>query len=142
MIRQELFSNAEFDCLDINNSFLGSTRSDIIKSMKLPNRKNSVIPKEKLTNYLLSETHSTGKFKARFFRNLGFNKSNIDLFEKFIYRIAQDKTIIQKSISAYGIKYAIDGEIETPNGETVKVRTVWIIEKGQKNPRFITLYPV
>lgn len=52
--------------------------------MKLPNRRNVVIPREKLKNYLLSETHATGKFKARFFRNFGFDETNVGLFEKSI----------------------------------------------------------
>ncbi len=110
--------------------------------MKLPNRRNVVIPKEKLKKYLLSQTHATGKFKARFFRNLGFDKTNVGLFENSIYKIAQEQSIKQELLSTYGVKYIIDGKIKTPNGGVIKVRTVWIIEKSQKSARFITLYPV
>jgi len=42
--------------------------------MKLPQGKNALIPEEKLTDYILSETNSTGKFKAKLFRKLGFNE--------------------------------------------------------------------
>ncbi len=110
--------------------------------MKLPNRKSVVIPKEKLKNYLLSETHATGKFKARFFKNLGFDETNVGLFENSIYKIVQEQSIRQKLSSVYGVKYIINGKIKTPSGGVIKVRTVWIIEKGQKIARFITLYPV
>lgn len=109
--------------------------------MKFPGRKNLIISREKLTDYLLSETHATGKFKARFFRNLGFNENNVNLFENAIQKIAK-QPIKEESTSPFGVKYVIDGEIETPTGKIVQVRTVWIIEKGQKNARFITIYPV
>ena len=56
--------------------------------MKLPNGKNAIVSKEKLTDYLLSETHATGKFKAKFFRNLGFDETNANLFEETIRKIA------------------------------------------------------
>lgn len=109
--------------------------------MKLPNSKSAIIPKEKLTNYLLSATHPTGRFKARFFRNLGFDENNVKVFETCIRKLAE-KPISESSTSSYGTKYIIDGEIETPSGKIIKVRTVWIIEKGQNRPRFITIYPV
>ena len=45
--------------------------------MKLPNRENAYIPPRKLTEYLLSETHSIGKSKAKFFRAIGFDEENV-----------------------------------------------------------------
>ena len=45
--------------------------------MQLPNRLQAYIPSEKLSAYLLSETHAVGKAKATFFRALGFNETNI-----------------------------------------------------------------
>ncbi len=110
--------------------------------MKLPNSKKAIIPKEKLTDYLLSETHATGKFKARFFRNLGFDETNVDLFEKSMRKLAQSNDVKEEFSSPYGKKYVVDGEIDTPSGKPIMVRTVWIIEEGQKRPRFITIYPV
>ena len=109
--------------------------------MKLPNRKNVIIPKEKLTDYVLSDTHATGKFKARYFRSLGFNESNVELFENAVKKIAE-QPIKETLKSPFGMKYVIDGEIKTPSDEVIRLRTVWIIEKGQNSPRFITIYPV
>lgn len=110
--------------------------------MKLPKNKNAVISSEKLTNYVLSETHATGKFKAKFFRNLGFDKTNISFFEKALYKLTQSQEVTNVETSPYGTKYIIDGEIQTPKGRAVSVRTVWIIEKYQKGPRFVTIYPI
>jgi len=50
--------------------------------MKLPNGKRAYIPKEKLTDYILSETHAGGKSKAKFFRSVGFNETNTSVLEK------------------------------------------------------------
>lgn len=61
--------------------------------MKLPNSKNAIISKEKLTDYLLSQTHATGKFKAKLFRTLGFDEANADLFEESIRKVAQSNDI-------------------------------------------------
>lgn len=110
--------------------------------MKLPNRKNAYISKEKLTDYLLSETHTVGKFKAKFFRTLGFDESNLDVLEKALHEIAESEDVKEVVSSRYGTKYIIDGSISTPRGKIVRVQTVWIIESGQKYPRFITAYPV
>lgn len=95
--------------------------------MVLPQNDNVLIPRKKLIDYILSETHATGKFKAKYFRSLGFDEANISLFIES---------------SPYGTKYVIDGDLKTPSKRTVRVRTVWVIEKGQKRPRFITVYPV
>lgn len=110
--------------------------------MKLPNGSKAIISRDKLTDYVLSETHATGKFKAKFFRKLGFNETNIRLFEKALRKIAKSQEVIDIISSEYGTKYIIDGEIDTPGKKVVKVKTIWIIEKGQINPRFVTVYPV
>jgi hypothetical protein len=35
----------------------------------------------------------------------------------------------------------IDGEIKTPTGVVVQLRTIWIIDAGEDIPRFVTAYP-
>lgn len=110
--------------------------------MKLPQGNNALIPKEKLTDYILSETHSTGKFKAKIFRRLGFNETNVHHFIKALGKIAKLEEVVNFSTFQYGAKYVLDGKIEAPGGKTVKVRTIWIIERNQVSPRFVTVYPV
>ncbi len=110
--------------------------------MKLPNGKKAIIQRKKLTDYILSETHSTGKFKAKIFRKFGLVEVNVSIFEKELQKIAESEDVIDLQTSQYGTKYVLDGNINAPHGKTIHVRTIWIIEKGQKNPRFITVYPV
>ena len=110
--------------------------------MKLPNASQAIISKEKLIDYVLSETHSTGRFKAKFFRVLGFNKTNVSLFEKALHTIVTHEEVKDISTTMYGTKYVIDGKIKTPSGKIVTIRTIWIIERDQNRPRFVTVYPV
>lgn len=110
--------------------------------MKLPNSDKVIISKKKLQDYILSETHATGKFKAKFFRKLGFNEENIDFFEQVLLNLAEIYDVKDELKSPYGTKYVIEGEIDTPSGKVTKVVTVWIIEENQQIPRFITVYPL
>lgn len=110
--------------------------------MKLPYRQKVIIPKEKLTEYLLSSTHLVGKFKAKFFRRLGYDESNVDKLIVTIRKIAQNEEVVEKASSPYGTKYIIEGKVTTPSGKRVLLQTVWIIESFKKRPRFVTAYPL
>lgn len=110
--------------------------------MKLPHRKNAYIPKEKLTDYILSETHADGKLKAKLFRKFGFNETNVSLLEKSLLNIAYTQKVKDIVESIHGTKYVIDGKIKTPSGKILKIRTVWILEPNKNAPRFVTTYPV
>lgn len=110
--------------------------------MKLQNRDHVVISREKLLKYILSETHSLGRFKAKYFESMGFNMRNVDALEKCLRSIAKTQQVKDTISSKYGTKYVLEGAVETPNGKTVKLCTVWIIEKEQTRPRFVTTYPV
>ena len=109
--------------------------------MKLPNREKVYISPEKLTNYLLSETHPVGKSKAKFLRSVGFNESNVDVLEQSLILIAQSNEVAETTETSHGTKFVIDGEIKTPTGVVVQLRTIWIIDAGEDIPRFVTAYP-
>ena len=110
--------------------------------MHLPNRKKAYIPISKLKDYLLSETHSVGKSKAKFLRSVGFNETNTHLLKQGLINIAHSQGIKEAVPSPHGIKYIIDGLLQTPADGSIKVRTVWIIDRDQERPRFVTAYPI
>lgn len=110
--------------------------------MKLPNRQNAYVPEDKLSEYLLSETHPVGKSKAKFFRKLGFNETNIDKFEKALLSIAHENEIDEIKEIAYGGNYTVKGLLKTPTRKVATIKTVWFIESGKANPRFVTAIPV
>ena len=110
--------------------------------MKLPNSKNAYVPKEKLSKYLLSETHPVGKSKAKFFRKLGFDETNVDKLEQILLSIARTNEVENIKEMPYGVNYAIHGVINLSGNETVSIKTVWFIEHGKDRPRFVTAIPV
>lgn len=85
--------------------------------MELPNKINAIVPIAKITEYLLSEFHAVGKSKAKFFRSVGFHDDNTGEFQQALIRLAQTGAVIDSTETAYGKKYVVDGELETPNGE-------------------------
>ena len=109
--------------------------------MQLPNKENAIIPIAKIKDYLLSDTHPSGKSKSKFFRMFGFNETNIPLLEQFLLKIAQSYEVKKVELSPHGKKYTIDGKLYAPVGKNVSVRTIWIIENNKDRPRFVTAYP-
>jgi hypothetical protein len=107
----------------------------------LPNRDKAYIPKEKLRNYLLSETHAVGREKARYFRSIGYTAENAEELEEAFLMIARTESIAQEVASDFGIKYIVNGELAAPVGTRVQVRTIWVIDSQDERPRFVTAYP-
>ena len=109
--------------------------------MQLPNRLQAYIPSEKLSAYLLSETHAVGKAKAMFFRALGFDETNMHLLEHGLLTLAHSTSVQDVVPSPHGVKYVIEGVLDTPSGTAPRIRTVWILEPGETSLRFVTAYP-
>jgi len=109
--------------------------------MSSPNFEDAYVPRQKITDYLLSESHAMGKAKARYFRSIGYTKKHADLLTEDLLSIAKSKKVSQEIVSPYGTKYLINGEIITPLGITARLRTVWVVESRDKRPRFVTAYP-
>ncbi len=110
--------------------------------MNLPGSQDAVIEEKKLTDYLLSEVHPVGKSKARYFRALGYREMNADLLKEGFKGIANSNQVREAINTPFGMKYVIDGRLNTPIGIVAWVRTVWIIESGELFPRFVTAYPI
>src|SRR5205809_118019 len=69
--------------------------------MKLPYKENTIIKREKLTKYLLNLIHPVGGSKAKFFRGIGFNNTNLEEFEQELYRIGKNENV--KDIKEHGL---------------------------------------
>ena len=41
----------------------------------------------------------------------------------------------------HGLKYILEGKMETPSGRSPTVRTIWIVDRGAETPRLVTAYP-
>jgi hypothetical protein len=61
-----------------------------VRNLKLPNADKAIIPPEKLRDYILSSSHPVGKFKAAFFKSLGYSGDNWQQLEAGIRSIIND----------------------------------------------------
>ncbi len=108
--------------------------------MKLANVDRAVIQKEKIQDYLLSQSHPIGRFKAQFFRSLGYSSDTWELIEAEIRGLLGNEAQ-EGGETEYGNKYEIRGEISGRTGRKEEIVTAWIVLKGEDFPRFITAYP-
>ena len=109
--------------------------------MTIPNFETAVIPREKITGYLLSLSHPVGRAKAKFFRAHGYSYENAQILAQDLSRVAALGRVVEEESTAYGTKYVAEGDILTPRGTTIVVRTVWFAEAEGIPLRFVTAYP-
>lgn len=109
--------------------------------MKLPNADQAVVAREKITDYLLSESNVHGRDKNWFLRRFGFHPDRWPELAAALRDQGQQNEVAEIEPTAYGIQYVIIGLIETPDGRNPNIRTVWQIDYGTTHPRLITAYP-
>lgn len=109
---------------------------------KLLNVNKAIIPQKKITNYLLSPTHLSGRDKAVFFRHFGFTPDAWEVLAQALQQHAAQYEVIKIEASPFGSRYGGEGRIRTPSGKTPRIRVVWFIEAGEDIPRFVTAYPL
>ena len=109
--------------------------------MNLPNADQAVIPLEKVRDYLLAAANPRTRGKAAFFQALGFDPGEWEVLRDALLELAQSGSATPGQQSEFGTKYEIRATITGPAGRDAVIRTVWIVNAGETNPRFITAYP-
>ncbi|MEW6034484.1 MAG: DUF6883 domain-containing protein [Chloroflexota bacterium] len=110
--------------------------------MKLPNRHRAVVPRAKLTEYLLSTSHPYGRHKTAFFTRFGFDRESWEVLASALLAHADEHEVASADDTQFGMRYTVEGGLRAPDGRTPNVRVVWFVEKGDDRPRLITVYPV
>ena len=64
-----------------------------------------------------------------------------DLLSKELSRIIQENEVDKEIRTLYGNKYLVKGNIGAMFKKVIPIVTVWIIEKEDSVPRFVTAYP-
>ena len=109
--------------------------------MKTTNPHLAIVDREKILSYLLNPGHPDNGGKAQFFMSLGFKTENWEILAGELRKLVISADAIKVMESSHGTKYVVDGLINGPIGETSRVRTVWIVDRGSKAPRLVTAYP-
>ena len=92
--------------------------------MKIPNIQQTVVPRAKVVDYLLSDTHISGRHKAAFFRSHGCDTERWSDLAERLQRHALDNEIAREEPSPFGKRFVVEGIMEMPDGRTPSVRTV------------------
>ncbi len=109
--------------------------------MKLPNAHLAIVDREKIVDYLLNPAHPDNGGKAKFFLGHGFTAEQWQDFAEALRRLGGSFPVIERVESQHGVKYIVIGRIETASGRSPSLHTVWIVDKGNENPRLVTAYP-
>lgn len=106
--------------------------------MKIPS--NAIIPREKLTHYLLVPQEKDDK--SKFLAQAGFTQDNPDDLEAAIRELIETYEAVQDRQDRFGDFYRVEGTLKGVNGRDLLVVTVWIIRTEEDNLyRFVTLKP-
>lgn len=109
--------------------------------MHLPNSDAAYVEREKITEYVLSDSHPDGSHKARFFKRFGYQSGRWERLAQDLRVHARCYSVVKAVESEHGVRYTIEGVMKTPDGRNPRIRTVWFIQKKSARPRFITAYP-
>ena len=109
--------------------------------MKLPNGHKATVDERKVRDYLLSQRHPIGRFKARVFASVGFAPGNWQLFARALAELAATGEAALDAEDAYGRKYLVTGALSGPTGAVLEVVSVWIVPSEGDAPRLVTVYP-
>jgi hypothetical protein len=109
--------------------------------MFLPYVSRAIVPRAKVRDYLLCLAHPVGRFKAAFFRDLGFRPERWGELAGALIRHAADNRVEKVERSGFGTRYIVEGALDTPVGRRPVVRTVWFLDPGSSAPRIVTAYP-
>ena len=110
--------------------------------MKLPNCEHAIVPRAKVVDYLLSDTHRDGRHKATFFKSFGFAVEEWEMLARELREHAAEHDVVRVEVSPHGQRYIIEGIIRSPDARNPLIRVVWFVESDEDTPRFVTAYPL
>jgi hypothetical protein len=132
-----LFSKREF-----RRQLARLAKSGGQSQIRLPKAVHAVVGERKMTHYLLSEVHPRGREKAAFFLRRGFRATEWRVLASALVSHARIADIAAREVTAYGIKYIIEGPLRAPDGSQPTIRTIWSIAQEGDPPQFVTAYPL
>jgi len=109
--------------------------------VRVPNADRAIIEPPKLRDYLLSPIHPAGRFKAEFFRQLGYLGANWSRLDRDLRFQHLSAAVSRVSVTSPGTTYEIRAMLRGPSGFRSGVVSVWMIRSGQEHPRLVTVYP-
>jgi hypothetical protein len=105
--------------------------------MKLP--QDSLVPLEKLTRYLLVPQKRSDK--SAFLLRGGYSKENPEQLRDDLRSQILPQEAAPAGETGFGQFFEVRGILHGPNGQNLRVKTIWMREHLRGVTRFITLLP-
>ena len=105
--------------------------------MQLP--PEALIAREKLTAYLLVKQARNDK--SQFLAMGGYTHVNAQKLEDDLRSQILTLPAVAAANTKYGQFYEIRGALTAPNGKSLEVKTIWMVEHLSGTTKFITLIP-
>lgn len=103
--------------------------------MFVPNAAQAMIATPKITNYLLKNPG-----KSKFFLAFGFTSAQWQVLrDALLQHVVAHEYATEIPIDD-GVKYVVEGTLQSPDGRNPQVRSVWMIDRGRSSPRLISAY--
>ena len=109
---------------------------------KLPNAARAIVPQPKITRYLLDLTSEGGRSKAEFFLGFGFTIEGWQVMADALRGHAMAHEVASTRETPYGVNYAVEGALVTPDGRNPQVRSVWKVTTDHNVPSLVSAYPL
>lgn len=108
--------------------------------MHLPNAERTVVDTVKLRGYCLNVHHPRGRHKARvFLAALGLAVTDAEYVREALLRAAATEEAVLTETDEYGARYQLD--VTLSRGQrTARVRSSWIVRRGEDFPRMTSCY--
>jgi hypothetical protein len=113
-----------------------------MSTSSLPNAASAKVEEAKLTTYLLNLAHRKGGSKAKFFLGRGFSAADWEGFSDALRHHAKNNPVRQTKRTPFGVHYALDCHLPTPDRSNPCIRTVWEVRPEDPRPRLITAHPL
>jgi hypothetical protein len=107
----------------------------------MPDAESAYVEEQKVRGYLLCTDHPDGGAKAAFFMGFGFRVEDWEELSEALLRHARQNELVEAEQTPFGVQYAVEGPLRTPDEQTPVVRSVWERQPEEKGPRLITAYP-
>lgn len=100
--------------------------------------RHTVIAPKKMWGYLL--TFGEEADKSGFLALLGYTENDAERLAADIRQQLLPCDASPAGETAYGRKFVIEGRLRGPNGRSLPVKSIWMMEKATGRTKFITLY--
>lgn len=101
--------------------------------------RDALISDEKLAKYLLAPRKRNDK--SKWLAQAGYLPETWPLLKDDLRNQVLPREAALVETTEYGKIYEIRAKLKGPNSKTLRVRTIWMVEKTTDVTKFVTMYP-